>query len=149
MLAFDRFTTSAQDIAARAYALLQQYGHDQVDTAHILLALLEQPEGIVPRMLEKLSVEQAPLKQRLNDVLSAIPRAKTPERGPEGQVFITEGVKRTLELADEDARRTDAEHISTEHIFLAMLSEPDSAAAGILAEAGITPARVQQILQDS
>ena len=48
---FDRFTERAQDAAARAYEILQRYSHNQVDTEHILLALLEQPEGLVPAIL--------------------------------------------------------------------------------------------------
>ena len=44
MMRFDRFTERAQDVAARAYEILQRYGHNQVDTEHLLLALLEQPQ---------------------------------------------------------------------------------------------------------
>ena len=47
MLAFDRFTEGAQNAASRAYEILQRYGHGQVDTEHLLLALLEQPEGAI------------------------------------------------------------------------------------------------------
>ena len=51
MMRFDRFTERAQDAAARAYEILQRYGHNQVDTEHLLLALLEQPEGVIPQIL--------------------------------------------------------------------------------------------------
>ena len=47
MMRFDRFTERAQDAATRAYEILQRYGHNQVDTEHILLALLEQTDGAV------------------------------------------------------------------------------------------------------
>ena len=53
MIRFDRFTERAQDAAARAYEILHRYGHSQVDTEHILLALLEQTDGVVPQILEK------------------------------------------------------------------------------------------------
>ena len=53
MMRFDRFTERAQDAAARAYEILQRYGHNQVDTEHILLALLEQPDGVMPQILEQ------------------------------------------------------------------------------------------------
>ena len=53
MIRFDRFTERAQDAAARAYEILHRYGHSQVDTEHILLALLEQTDGVVPQILER------------------------------------------------------------------------------------------------
>ena len=51
---FDRFTERAQDVAHRAVEMLARYSHTQVDTEHMLLALLEQPEGLVGQILEKL-----------------------------------------------------------------------------------------------
>ena len=76
MMRFDRFTERAQDAAARAYEILQRYGHNQVDTEHILLALLEQPEGVIPQILDMLNVEDELIKQRLDDVLRASPKAE-------------------------------------------------------------------------
>jgi len=64
MLRFDRFTERAQDAAARAYEILQRYGHNQVDTEHILLALLEQPDGVIPQILERLSVDVSVMRLR-------------------------------------------------------------------------------------
>ena len=57
MMQFERFTERAQDAAMRAYEILQRYGHSQVDIEHLLLALLEQPEGMVPQILEKMDVD--------------------------------------------------------------------------------------------
>ena len=66
MMRFDRFTERAQDAAVRAYEILQRYGHNQVDTEHMLLALLEQPGGVIPQMLEKMNVDQEAIRQRLS-----------------------------------------------------------------------------------
>ena len=145
MLTFDRFTLGAQDGATRALEILNRYGHNQVDTEHILLGLLEQPQGAVSQILEKLSVEPEPLKQRVNDALSATPRAETPQRGPEGQVHITPRVFQILNQANEEATRFKDEHISTEHLFRGILLERDTAAARILSEAGITQERLAGI----
>ena len=147
MMRFDRFTERAQDAAARAYEILQRYGHNQVDTEHILLALLEQPEGVIPQILEKLSVEQEQIKKRLDDVLRASPKAAI-YGGGTGQVFITPRVKRIIDLANEEANRLKDEYISTEHIFLAILSERNTAVARILSEAGITKERVYDTVKD-
>ena len=147
MMRFDRFTERAQDAAARAYEILQRYGHNQVDTEHILLALLEQPEGVIPQILEKLSVDQELIKKRLDDVLRASPKAAI-YGGGTGQVFITPRVKRIIDLANEEANRLKDEYISTEHIFLAILSERNTAVARILSEAGITKERVYDTVKD-
>ena len=59
MMRFDRFTERAQDAATRAYEILQRYKHNQVDTEHILMALLEQPDGQVSQLLEKMGHQLA------------------------------------------------------------------------------------------
>ena len=145
MMRFDRFTERAQDAAARAYEILQRYGHNQVDTEHILLGLLEQSGGVLPQVLVKLGVKQEQIEKPLIDVLSATPKPETLQRGPEGQVHITPRVKQVLDVANQEADRLKAEHISTEHILLGILSERDTAAARILSEAGITQERVAEI----
>ncbi len=135
MMRFDRFTERAQDAAVRAYEILQRYGHNQVDTEHMLLALLEQPDGVIPQMLEKMSVDQEAIRARLDEVLRASPKAAI-YGGGAGQVFITPRVKRVVDLANEEANRLKDEYISTEHLFLAILSERRTAVARILAESG-------------
>ena len=147
MMRFDRFTERAQDAAARAYEILQRYAHNQVDTEHILLALLEQPEGVIPQILELLKVEAELLQQRLDDVLRASPKAAI-YGGGTGQVFITPRVKRIIDLANEDANRLKDEFISTEHIFLAILSERNTNVARILSEAGISRDRVTTAIKE-
>ena len=101
---FERFTERAQDAAARAYEILQRYGHNQVDTEHILLALLEQTDGVIPQILEKLSVDVTAMRGRLDEILRASPKAAIYGHGT-GQVFITPRVKRIIDLANEEANR--------------------------------------------
>ncbi|RPI95904.1 MAG: AAA family ATPase, partial [Chloroflexi bacterium] len=144
---FDRFTERAQDAAVRAYEILQRYGHNQVDTEHMLLALLEQPDGVIPQMLDKMGVDQQAIKSRLDEVLRASPKAAI-YGGGAGQVFITPRVKRVVDIANEEANRLKDDYISTEHLFLAILSERRTAVARILAEAGITKERVLDVIKE-
>jgi len=145
LLTYDRFTQGAQDGATRAFEILNRYGHNQVDTEHFLLALLEQPEGVLPQVLVKFGVKQEQIEKPLHDALGATPKPETLQRGPEGQVFITERFKQVLDVANEEATRLKDEHISTEHLFRGILAERDTAAARILSEAGITPERMAGI----
>src|SRR5512141_768362 len=147
MMRFDRFTERAQEAAQRAAEIIQRYGHNQIDTEHILLALIEQPGGVIPQILEKLSVSPEALTERLDDVLRASPKAAI-YGGGAGQVFITPRVKRIIDLANEEANRLKDEYISTEHIFLSILGERNTAVARILADAGITKERVYEIIKE-
>jgi ATP-dependent Clp protease ATP-binding subunit ClpC len=148
MMRFERFTERAQDAAARAYEILQRYGHNQVDTEHILLALIEQPDGVIPQILEKLNVNTDTIRYRLDELLKATPRAGVYDGAGTGQVFITPRVKRIIDRANEEANRLKDEYISTEHIFLAILSEKRTAVDRMLSEVGITREKVEAMIRD-
>ncbi|PKN94638.1 MAG: Clp protease [Chloroflexi bacterium HGW-Chloroflexi-6] len=143
---FDRFTERAQEAAQRAAEIIQRYGHNQIDTEHILLALIEQPGGVIPQILEILSVNSQALADRLDATLRASPKANI-FGGGAGQIFITPRVKRIIDLANEEANRLKDEYISTEHIFLAILTERNTPAARILETTGITRDRVYEAIQ--
>ncbi len=147
MMRFDRFTERAQDAAVRAYEILQRYGHNQVDTEHLLLALLEQPSGVIPQILERMNVDQNAIRERLDEVLRASPKAAI-YGGGAGQVFITPRVKRVVDIANEEANRLKDDYISTEHLFLAILSERSTGVARILADAGINKDRVRDVITE-
>jgi ATP-dependent Clp protease ATP-binding subunit ClpC len=141
MMRFDRFTERAQEAAQRAAEIIQRYGHNQIDTEHILLALIEQPGGVIPQILENLKINAQALADRLDQTLRMTPKANI-FGGGAGQIFITPRVKRIIDLANEEANRLKDEYISTEHIFLAILSERNTSAARILESAGLTRDRV-------
>ncbi|MCX7608563.1 MAG: AAA family ATPase [Anaerolineales bacterium] len=141
MMRFDRFTERAQEAAQRAAEIIQRYGHNQIDTEHILLALIEQPGGVIPQILEMLKVNTQAIAERLDQTLRLTPKANI-FGGGAGQIFITPRVKRIVDLANEEANRLRDEYISTEHIFLAILSERNTSAARILESAGLTRDRV-------
>ena len=147
MMRFDRFTERAQEAAQRAAEIIQRYGHNQIDTEHILLALIEQPGGVIPQILEKMNVSPDALVERLDATLRSSPKANI-FGGGAGQIFITPRVKRIIDLANEEANRLKDEYISTEHIFLAILTERNTPAARILESAGLTRDRVYDAIQD-
>jgi ATP-dependent Clp protease ATP-binding subunit ClpC len=146
MMRFDRFTERAQEAAQRSAEIIQRYGHNQIDTEHILLALIEQPEGVISQILEHLKVDAEALTERLDYILRTSPKANI-FGGGAGQIFITPRVKRIIDLANEEANRLKDEYISTEHIFLAILSERSTPAARLLEGAGVTRDRVYEAVQ--
>jgi ATP-dependent Clp protease ATP-binding subunit ClpC len=143
MMRFDRFTERAQEAAQRAAEIIQRYGHNQIDTEHILLALIEQPKGVIPQVLEYLKVDSEALVDRLDYILRTSPKANI-FGGGAGQIFITPRVKRIIDQANEEANRLKDEYISTEHLFLAILTEKNTPASRLLEGVGVTRDRVYE-----
>ena len=145
MMRFDRFTDRAQEAAQKAAEIIQRYGHNQIDTEHILLALIEQQEGMVTQILDNLTVDREVITSKLDDILKSSPKASI-FGGGAGQIFITPRVKRIIELANDEASRLKDDFISTEHIFLAILGERDTPASRLLQESGIDRKRVLEAI---
>ncbi|MGC8879237.1 MAG: ATP-dependent Clp protease ATP-binding subunit [Anaerolineae bacterium] len=146
---FDRFTERAQDAAMRAYEILRRFQHNQADTEHMLLAMLEQPEGLVGEIIRSLGGDPDQVRSRVEGVLQSSPRARGPEIASMavGQVFITPRLKRVLDLSGEEANQLGDEYISTEHIFLAMCAERGTPTARILQEVGIDRERALEAIK--
>lgn len=148
MMRFDRFTEKAQEAAMRAYEILQRYKHTQVDTEHLFLALLEQPEGVIPQILEKLEAQVDVISGKLESALESQPKSTNNPYGSGGQaqVFITPRLKRVMDVANEEAKKLEDDFISTEHIFLAIASERNTPSANILREANVTKERLYEAI---
>jgi ATP-dependent Clp protease ATP-binding subunit ClpC len=71
MISFERFTRSAQEVAQRAAEIMQRYSHNQIDTEHLLLALIEQPHGVISELLEFLKVDAKALSEGLDSYHTA------------------------------------------------------------------------------
>ncbi|MFC2029782.1 ATP-dependent Clp protease ATP-binding subunit [Chloroflexota bacterium] len=145
---FDRFTERAQEAASQAYEVLQRYGHTQVDTEHLLLALIEQPQGVIPEILAQLGVDVEIITQRLDEELKRTSRTQIYGGGGVGQVYITPRLKRVLDLSNEEASKLKDDYISTEHLFLAIANERNTPAARLLAEFGLTRERILEAIKE-
>ena len=144
---FDRFTERAQEAASQAYEILQRYGHTQVDTEHLLLALIEQPQGVIPEILAQLGVDAEVITRRLDEELKRTSRTQI-YGGGVGQVYITPRLKRVLDLSNEEASKLKDDYISTEHLFLAITNERNTPAARILGELGLTRERILEAIKE-
>jgi len=149
MMRFDRFTEKAQEAAMRAYEILQQYKHTQVDTEHVFLALLQQGGGAVPQIMQMLQAPVQEMVDKLANALESMPRASTNPYGATNtaQVFITPRLKRVMDIAYEEAMRMKDEYISTEHMLLAIASERNTPSANILRDATITKERIAEAIE--
>lgn len=148
MMRFDRFTERAQEAAQRAAEIIQRYGHNQIDTEHILLALIEQPEGAISQILSQLNIHGVEVIDRLDYVLKNTQKASIFGSRGAGQVFITPRVKRIVDVANQEANRLKDEFISTEHLFLAILDEKNTPSARLLEGEGVTKERVYEAIDE-
>ncbi len=147
MMRFDKFSERAQDVAARAAEIIQRYGHTQIDTEHIMLALIEQPEGMVSQILEMLKVDAGHLAESIDHLLRTTPKANI-FGGASGQIFMTPRVKMAVDVAKNEASRFGDEYISTEHLFMAILAERNTALARILEENGVIRSKVSDAIME-
>ncbi len=144
---FDKFSERAQDVAARAAEIIQRYGHTQIDTEHIMLALIEQPEGMVSQILEMLKVDPGKLAESIDHLLRTTPKANI-FGGASGQIFMTPRVKMAVDVAKNEASRFGDEYISTEHLFMAILAERNTPLARILEEQGVIRGKVLDAIME-
>jgi ATP-dependent Clp protease ATP-binding subunit ClpC len=143
MMRFDEFTQEAQDLTERAVKILQIHRHGQVEVEHLLLAMLEIPDGTVPKLLEVMGVQPGRLDGQLNETLDNMPKHAAIEyHNGDSKVFISMRVRDIITAAAREARQAKAELVSTEHMLLAILNEHNTPASQILDKAGVTRDRV-------
>jgi ATP-dependent Clp protease ATP-binding subunit ClpB len=142
---FDKFTEKAQEALLSAQELVRTFQHPQMDSEHLLLALVEQPDGIVPQVLAKAGVTSAALRGRLRAELERLP--KVTGQGSDGLV-MSPRLRQALAAAQEEATRLHDEYVSTEHLLLALAAARDGTAARALAEAGLSPETLQRAVQE-
>jgi ATP-dependent Clp protease ATP-binding subunit ClpB len=132
----NKLTQKSQEALHDAQTKALRYGHTEVDVDHLLLALLEQPDGLVPRLLDRLA-DVAGLRRGLEAQLEGRPRVSGP--GASGDVRVTRGLSQVLDAAEREADRLKDEYVSVEHLLLAMVETGSGTAAGrLLKERGVT-----------
>jgi len=143
---FERFTNQTKEAIAHSQQILQRYQHNQLDTEHILLALLEQEGGVVPRVLEAAGVDPDGLVSALERELGTRPQVQV-GGGDTQQIYITPHANRVLDLAWQQAQKMGDSFIAAEHILLAIIEDGQTKAGEVLADLGLTVEEILQALQ--
>ena len=134
----NHLTQKSQEALHDAQTKALRFGHTEVDAEHLLLALLDQSEGIVPPLVSQAGADPDKLRAALESELSRRPRVTGPGANP-GQVNVTQRLARLLDSAEQEAGRLKDEYVSVEHLVLAMLGEGrDTVAGRLLLEQGLT-----------
>src|SRR6202521_4051553 len=118
----NKFTEKSQAALTEAQAIGTRHQHQAVDVEHLALALLEQEEGLVPRLLEKAGVSSDPVKEKLQEALNRIPRVSGDTMTGQG-LYVTQRLNKLLVAAQDEAKKLKDDYVSVEHLVLAMFSE--------------------------
>lgn len=147
MLSFDRFTEKARETLGICQQLLARFGHTQLGAEHLLLAMLEQQDGVAVKVLEKLGVEAGSLQRQVERELARQPSVQVSGGGAR-QIYITPGAQRIFELAEQEAERLQDSFIGVDHLLIGLLAEGESPAARMLQQAGVTREALYRALKD-
>ena len=136
-----KYTEKAQEAISIAQKLAEERNNTQLETEHLLLALVDQKDGVVPQILDKLGVDHTQVKRQLENELEKLAKASGPT-----QVYLSPRLKQVLDAAEKESRNFKDEYVSTEHMLIAIIDQDTGAAGRILKGYGITRDRVYQVL---
>src|SRR3989449_1699202 len=138
---FDKLTVKAQEAVQAAQSLADQGNHQAIVPEHVLLALLQQQEGVVGPLLAKLGARPEVIAREIQSELDKLPRVQGG-----GRQYASERLEAALNRAWEEAQRRKDEYCSTEHLLIGIAQDKSGAAARILAKAGVTPEAIYKAL---
>jgi len=144
----NRLTQKSQEALADAQSTALRSGHIEIDTDHLLAALLNQPEGLIPRLLSSMAAPLESIRQQVANELGRRPRVSGP--GAEtGSLYTTKRLNQILLQAEDETQRLNDDYVSVEHLLLAMLSEKNSSpSSSILKQAGVSRDAFLKALMD-
>jgi len=129
---FEKFSERARRALTRAQEEAQRFGHNYIDTEHILLGLIAEEDSVASKVLANLGVPPNKIRAAVEFVVGR------GERSAIGEVGLTPRAKRVIELAVDEARRLNHSYIGTEHLLLGLLRDREGAAVGVLESFGVT-----------
>jgi ATP-dependent Clp protease ATP-binding subunit ClpB len=142
----NRFTEKARDVLSGAQKLASRLNHQQIDLEHVLLAILDQEQGLGSAILRKAGVAPEGLIIKLQREVEKLPSVTSASGATENQ-YVSGRVNKLIANAEDEAKRLKDEYLSVEHLLLAM-TEDRAAAGNILKEFGVTKDRLLKALQE-
>jgi len=139
---FDQFTFKAQEAIQAAQKAADEMQHQAVDVEHLLLALVEQADGILLPLLQKVGTNPRQVATSLRQELGKVPKVYGPT-----QTYITPRLNEVFKHAQEEAGRLKDDYISVEHLLLAVLDDSSGVSAHVLKSNGVTKDKIYSALQ--
>lgn len=144
----NRFTQKSLEAIQAAQEIALRRENIEIESEHLLLALLEQADGLIPHLLQKMQVNVHELHSRVEQMVERKPRVSGPGREP-GKIYVSQAVSQIFLAAEDEAKRMKDEYISVEHLFLALLAAAEKTSLGrVLQMAGVSRDRFLQALSE-
>jgi len=137
----NRFTEKGQEAILSAQKLAEERNHTQIETEHLLYALVDQEGGVVPQILNRLGINGVQVKNQLDVELGKMAKAYGPT-----QIYLSTRLKQVLDAAGKEAANFKDDYISTEHLLIAVTDKDTGTAGRILKGYGINRDRVYHVL---
>jgi ATP-dependent Clp protease ATP-binding subunit ClpB len=132
----NRMTEKSQEALQSSQMIAGRYSHQQIDPEHLLLALLEQQEGLIPKILIAMNVPVQQVRTSIKNHLADLPKVSG---GGAGQMYLSQRLSRLLDAAERETSNLKDEYVSVEHLLIAMVEEGGSSSASqILSRAGVS-----------
>ena len=136
----NKFTQKSMEAIQDIEKLAYEYGNQEMDQEHLVCALVNQSDGLIPKMIEKMEIDLNHFQNRIVDFIEKKPKVQG------GELRISNDLNKVLVTAENEAKAMGDEYVSVEHIFLTLIKNPNRAMKEFFGEYGITRERFLQAL---
>jgi len=140
----NRFTQKSQEAIIEAHNQAERRGNSQVEPEHLLLALVEQTDGVVPQVLAKVNISSQSVAAQVRREVERLPRLS----GASPQLVISPRLRSVLVAAHDEMLNFNDDYVSTEHLLLALEAKAGGPVTAILGQTGLTRERLLQALRE-
>ena len=140
----DKFTVKAQDAISAAQRIAEESGHQMLENDHLLYALLQEKDGTVESILEKLGANPAAVRSDVEKELSKLPKVG----GAGLETYMGPTLKKSIDIAVAEAERLKDDYVSTEHLLIGIADASEGGAFRVLRSHGVTKDRIYSVLKD-
>ena len=139
---FNKFTIKSQEAVQNAQEIASSYGNQSIEPDHLLAALVQDAQGIVTPILQKLGANVNYIKIKINEVVEKLPKVSG------SQIYISQSLQKIFEQAQKEAENLKDEYISTEHLLLALLDHKNNSGVKLLLDQGVTKEGILKALKE-
>ena len=140
----NQFTQKSVEAVQAAQQMASARQNQQIEQEHLLLALLEQKEGLIPQLMQKAGVEPAALRQKLTAAVERLPQVSG---SGAGQMYLSRDLEQAMNEAEKIAREMHDEYTSVEHLMLGLFEKTDDTLRALFREAGLTKEKFMAALR--
>ena len=140
----NQFTQKSVEAIQAAQQLAGERQNQQIRQEHLLLCLLEQKEGLIPQLMQKIGIDPAALRQKLTAAVERLPQVSG---SGAGQMYLSRELEQSLNEAEKIAGEMHDEYVSVEHLMLGLFEKADDTLTGLFREAGLTKEKFMAALR--